>query len=223
MRRMDRHDGTHANRLIPKESSQCFIGPFAIGATGNVRPIKDLFDHRLTSTFRHLADPANRVYMLTMEGLLFEVDVATLKATEVANVLTALNIKARPHCKGGFTAQGRIVIANNGFYNYGDNDAGLFEYDGKSWRVLSRKPHMDVAARQDMGQVMFCTGWDEMSVLLSALVEGKWQPNTISWTYRVCSMSYSQLPLRGISGESSQSASTYGLFPITPPSAACWL
>ena len=173
--RVERHDGTHANRLIHKESNQCFIGPFAISATGAVRPIKDLYGHRLTSTFRHLTDPANRVYMLTMEGLLYEVDVATLKATVVVNVLTALNIKARPHFKGGYTAQGRIVIANNGFYNYGDNDAGLFEYDGKAWRVLSRKPHMDVAARQDMGQVMFATGWDEMSVLLHALVEGKWQ------------------------------------------------
>jgi hypothetical protein len=173
--RIKRHDGTHANRLIHKESSQCFIGPFAIGATGGIREIKDLFNHRLTSTFRHLTDPANRVYMLTMEGLLFEVDVTTLKATEAVNVLTALNIKARPHFKGGFTAQGRVVIANNGFYNYGDNDAGLFEFDGKSWRALSRKPHMDVAARQDMGQVLFCTGWDEMSVLFSALVEGKWQ------------------------------------------------
>lgn len=173
--KVERHDGTHANRLIHKESSQCFIGPFAIGANGDVRPIKDLYDHRLTSTFRHLTDPANRVYMLTMEGLMFEVDVKTLKATETINVLQAMNIKARPHFKGGFTAQGRVVIANNGFYEYGDNDAGLFEFDGKSWRALSRKPHMDVAARQDMGQVMFCTGWDEMSVLLWALVEGKWQ------------------------------------------------
>jgi len=175
LHRVERHDGTHANRLIHRESSQCFIGPYAISATGAVRPISSLFGHRLTSTFRHLSDPANRVYMLTMEGLLFEVDVATLKATEAANVLTALNIKARPHFKGGFTAQGRVVIANNGFYQYGDNDAGLFEYDGKAWNALSRKPHMDVAARQDMGQVLFCTGWDEMSVLLSVLVEGKWQ------------------------------------------------
>jgi hypothetical protein len=172
---VERHDGTHANRLIHKESSQCFIGPFAIDARGNVRPIKDLFDHRLTSTFRHLTDPAGRVYMLTMEGLLFEVDVATLAAKEVVNVLAAVNIKARPHFKGGYTSQGRVVIANNGFYEYGDNDAGLFEFDGKAWRVLSRKPHMDVASRQDMHNVLFASGWDESSVLLWALVKGQWQ------------------------------------------------
>jgi hypothetical protein len=34
---------------------------------------------------------------------------------------------------------------------------------------------MDVAARQNMGNVMFASGWDESSVLLSALVDGKWQ------------------------------------------------
>jgi hypothetical protein len=34
---------------------------------------------------------------------------------------------------------------------------------------------MDVAARQDMGTVLFATGWDEASVLFWALVKGKWQ------------------------------------------------
>ena len=169
------HNGTHANRMMHKESSQCFIGPYAIDAKGNHRVITTLLEHRLTATMRHLTDPAGRVYMLTMEGLLFEVDVQTLKATVAVNVIEQMGIKARPHFKGGFTGQGRVVIANNGFYNYGDNDAGLFEWDGKAWKVLSRKPHMDCAGRQDMGNVVFCSGWDEMSVVLWALVKGKWQ------------------------------------------------
>ncbi len=169
------HNGTHANRMIHKESSQCFIGPYAIDAKGNHRVITALLEHRLTATMRHLTDQAGRVYTLTMEGLLFEVDVQTLKATVVVNVIEQMGIKARPHFKGGFTGQGRVVIANNGFYNYGDNDAGLFEWDGKAWNVLSRKPHMDCAGRQDMGNVVFCSGWDEMSVVLWALVKGKWQ------------------------------------------------
>jgi len=29
------HDGTHANRLIHKESNQYFIGPYVIDAKGN--------------------------------------------------------------------------------------------------------------------------------------------------------------------------------------------
>jgi|GEM_PF-6506765 len=45
------------------------------------------------------------------------------KATVVVNVMEQKGIEARPHCKGGFTGQGRVVIANKGFYNFGENEA----------------------------------------------------------------------------------------------------
>ena len=174
--RMHLHNGTHANRLIHKESNQCFIGPYAIDLKGQWRFIKQLENVRLTATMRHLKDPAGRVYMLGMEGELFEVDVATLEAKLIGDLVKQMGIAKRPHFKGGFTAQGRVVVANNGFYEFGENDAGLFEWDGQGpWRKLSGKPHMDVAARQNMGSVLFATGWDESSVLLWALVKGKWQ------------------------------------------------
>jgi hypothetical protein len=115
------------------------------------------------------------VYMQTMEGLLFEMDVQSLKPSLVADVVKENNLKARPHFKGGFTGQGRVVVANNGFYDYGENEAGLFEYDGKRWNAISRKPHMECAGRENMGNVIFCTGWDESSVLFWALIKGKWQ------------------------------------------------
>ncbi|MCC6345262.1 MAG: hypothetical protein IT166_23880 [Bryobacterales bacterium] len=174
--RLHVHNGTHANRLIHHESNQCFIGPYAIGMNGGWRFIEDLEDHRLTATMRHLTDPANRVYQLTMEGLLMETDVGTLKSRVVANLIEAMKLTKRPHFKGGFTAQGRVVVANNGFYAYGEDGAGLFEWDGKAqWKRISGKPHMDVAARLNLGEVVFATGWDEASVLLWALVDGKWR------------------------------------------------
>ncbi|MDX1981649.1 MAG: hypothetical protein SFV51_15375 [Bryobacteraceae bacterium] len=169
------HNGTHANRLVHKESSQVFIGPYAIDAKGNWRFLEQYEEHRLTATIRHLSDPAGRVYMLTMEGLLFEHDVATHKSTLLADVVKEFRINKRPHFKGGCSGQGRVLVTNNGFYAYGENEAGLFEFDGANWRALSRKPHMDAATRADFGQVVFCTGWDESSVLLWALVGGKWQ------------------------------------------------
>jgi hypothetical protein len=170
------HNGTHANRLIHHESNQCIIGPYIIESAGKLRFIPAFQDHRLTSTMRHLVDPANRVYFLTMEGLLFEMDIATLETRLLFDLVKEMRISQPPHFKGGYTAQHRVVVANNGYYSYGDTNAGLFEWDGgKSWRRLSDKPHMDVAARQNMGNVMFASGWDESSVLLSALVEGKWQ------------------------------------------------
>lgn len=170
------HDGTHANRFIHHQSNQCFIGPYAIDMNGKFRYIPEFADHRLTSTFRHLSDPANRVYTLTMEGLLFELDVQSLKPTVLVDLVKEFQLSERPHFKGGYTAQNRIAVANNGYYAYGQNQAGLFEWDGKGkWKRLSGKPHMDVAARENMGQVMFATGWDESSVLFSALVKGQWQ------------------------------------------------
>ena len=169
------HDGTHANRLIHQESNQCFIGPYAIDAKGNFKYIPELGgDHRLTATFRHLKDPANLVYVQTMEGLLFELDVHTLKPRLAFDLIKEFGIKARPHFKGGYAGQGRIAVTNNGFYAYGENEAGLFEYDGAKWRALSRKPHLDVAARENMDRVLFATGWDESSVLLWACIKGKW-------------------------------------------------
>ncbi len=169
------HDGTHANRLIHRESNQCFIGPYVIDAKGNWKHIPEFDKHRLTSTMRHLTDPANRVYFQTMEGQFLEMDVHDLKPRPLFDLVKEMKLAARPHFKGGYTAQGRVVVANNGFYEFGDDQAGLFEYDGKTWKRLSGKPHMDVAAREDMGNALFCTGWDEASVLFWALVRGQWQ------------------------------------------------
>jgi hypothetical protein len=91
------------------------------------------------------------------------------------DLVKEMRLTKRPHFKGGCSAQGRVVVANNGFYEYGEEQAGLFEWDGRSWNRLGGKPHMDCAARADLGQVMFYTGWDEASVLLWALVKGQWQ------------------------------------------------
>ena len=145
------HNGTHANRLIHRESNQCFIGPYAIDGKGNWKHIPEFDKHRITSTMRHLTDPANRVYFQTMEGVFGEMDVNDLKPRPLFDLVKEMKLAARPHFKGGFTAQNRVVVANNGFYEYGDDQAGLFEFDGKNWNRLSGKPHMDVAARQDMG------------------------------------------------------------------------
>jgi hypothetical protein len=170
------HNGTHANRFIHHQSNQCIIGPYIIDSKGKWRFIEAFEDHRLTSTMQHLTDPANRVYFQTMEGLFFEMDISTLRPKLLFDIVKEMKMNQAPHFKGAYTAQNRVVVTNNGFYAYGDVNAGLFEWDGgKTWRRLSNKPHMDVAARQNMGNVMFATGWDESSVLLSALVDGKWQ------------------------------------------------
>jgi hypothetical protein len=172
-------NGANANRFIHAESNQCFIGPYVIDMGGKWTYLKQFDGHRLTGTMRHLTDPANLVYYITMAGVFFEMDVHTFKTRQVCDLQKEFAIKwgggVQPHFKGGYTAQNRVVVSNNGFFYYGDKNGGLFEYDGKAWKRLSDKPHMDVFAFGSFGDVMFCTGWDESSVLFRALVNGEWQ------------------------------------------------
>ena len=70
--------GTFANRMVHWDSDQAIIGPHVIDPKGNVRTFEELSKHRLTATMKHLTDPENMVYFLTMEGLLFEANVKTL-------------------------------------------------------------------------------------------------------------------------------------------------
>src|SRR5580698_5420194 len=75
----DAVDGTYANRFIHDESNQLVIGPHVIDRDHRVRTVKELIDIRLCGVARHLADPANLVYLLGMEGELFELNVRTLE------------------------------------------------------------------------------------------------------------------------------------------------
>ena len=74
--------GTPANRMIHTESEQLFIGPYVIGANGNVRviPVADMMG-RHTANARHLTEPEKMIYYGTMEEGFYEVDVDTLKVT----------------------------------------------------------------------------------------------------------------------------------------------
>jgi hypothetical protein len=179
--------GTFANRLVHWESGQAFIGPHAIDPEGRVRTIEALKTHRLTATCRHLREPERLVYFLTMEGLLFEVDVRTLEAREVADLVRELQIPegAQPHFKGAFSAQGRLVVANNTYEeeeHLGRRQAGrLAEWNGSGpWRVLERSPFVEVSGKQNprvgerYGNTLWALGSDSRSVLLRVLHGGEW-------------------------------------------------
>jgi hypothetical protein len=102
--------GTHACRMIHRESQQLFIGCYAVDAAGKVRVIpRDKLPGRLTALARHLTDPANKVLYLAQEGAVYEVDVHTLAVTELFK---------KPvegwHYKGAWTAHGRYFVAANG-------------------------------------------------------------------------------------------------------------
>lgn len=201
--------GTHACRMIHHESNQLIIGPYFIDARGNVRAcdVKNKLVGRMTAVARHLTDPANKVYFYDMEGAVYEVDVHTLDVTK-------LFAKPVPgwHGKGGYTAQGRLVIANNGESPAGkppkeylailppktDEDAGvLAEWDGKEWRVIERHQFTDVTGpggidgAPDDKAPLWAMGWDKRSVILKLLDSGKW------YTYRIPKGSHAFDPKHG--------------------------
>ena len=179
--------GTFANRLVHWDSKQAIIGPHVIDAAGNVRAFAELAKHRLTATARHLVDPKNKVYFLTMEGLLFEADVNTLETTKLADLVAELKIPkgAQPHFKGAFSAQGRLVVANNTYEEpefLGERAGGrLAEWDGQAWTVLEENPFIEVSGKQNpvaggrYGNTLFAVGWDRASVILRVLHGGEWR------------------------------------------------
>ena len=201
--------GTHACRMIHKESNQLIIGPYFISAEGKVRvvDVKTRLIGRMTAVARHLTDPANRVYFYDMEGALYEVDVHSLEVTKLFQ-------KPVPgwHGKGGYTSQGRLVISNNGESPAGkepkeflaklppksNEDAGvLAEWNGKDWRIIERREFLDVTGpggihgAPDDKSPLWTVGWDKRSLMLKLLDGGKWS------TYRLPKASYAFDPKHG--------------------------
>ena len=179
--------GTYANRLVHWETESALIGPHVIDAAGHVRTIRALQKHRLAATMRHLINPAEQVYFLTMEGLLFEVDLKTLEARQLFDLVKALEIPPgqAPHFKSGSTAQGRVVVASNRYWeeDFQGKVAGgrLAEWDGEQWTILERNPFVEVSGKQNprvgqnYGNTLYATGWNKSSVILRVLHNGQWK------------------------------------------------
>ena len=168
----DAVDGTYANRMVHYESSQMVIGPHVVDTSHNVRTVPELIDIRLCGTARHLRDPKNLVYMLGMEGELFELNVHTLEVKHLFDLTKELETPGEGSChyKDCYTANGRLVIANNDYEEtdfLGERKEGtLAEYDGEKWTVLERKPFVGVNGLGHYGETIFALGWDRSSALL---------------------------------------------------------
>uniref|UniRef100_A0A2C9KMT9 Uncharacterized protein n=1 Tax=Biomphalaria glabrata TaxID=6526 RepID=A0A2C9KMT9_BIOGL len=125
------HRSTFANRILHRQTSQIIIGAWVIDMFGNVRTFKDLLDVRVASTAEHLTKPETMVYMLGMDGPLWECDVTTLDCSQLFDLVKTLDIPAsqgeQPHFKASHTMNGRLVVASNTFEL---NDfKGLTEYN----------------------------------------------------------------------------------------------
>ncbi len=184
--------GTYANRMVHQQSNQAIIGPHIISNKGSVRTFTSLVSHRLTATINHLTKPDSLVYFLTMEGLLFEANVYSLQTKQVANLISELYgnksydqlIKEGIyiHFKGGYTGNGRVIVANNSYQNEdytGVVKGGrLAEWKGDKWKVLDSTAYIEVNGKANSiyGNGIWATGWDRASVKLKfySPAENKW-------------------------------------------------
>jgi len=174
-------DGTYANRFVHTPTNQLIIGPHVIDADRNVRTVNELAKYRLTGVMTHLHDPERLVYVLGMEGEFFELDLLTLAVTKLDELTERLGISRRVHFKAGYTAFGRVVVANN---TYGPeefageaNEGRLAEWDGTEWRIIDRNPYVEVIGRGSFGKTIFAMGWDRASAILMVYTEndGTWR------------------------------------------------
>jgi hypothetical protein len=172
--------GTYANRILHSHSNQILIGPHVIDMQGRIATIDAFREHRLAATMPHTADPENKALYLTMEGLLFEVDLHTLEATVLFNLLDELEVAgdAYSHFKAGYAIDNRIFVTNNTYedrdFSGEEQDGRLAMFDGASWQVIERNPYVEVAGRTNMGKAVFATGWDRASAKMKVLVGDEW-------------------------------------------------
>jgi hypothetical protein len=143
--------GTHAGRLIHKESQQLFIGCYVIDQQGKVRVIdRTALPGRLTAITRHLTDPENKLYFYSQECSLYEVNVHSLEVT-----LLFKKPVAGWHAKGAYTGQGVLVVGHNG------EEIAPSPY----WEAYYREPQKTLDAVKPYLQTSTTNGPDDMGVL----------------------------------------------------------
>lgn len=177
--------GTHANRMVHRESNQLIIGLYFIDCNGGIRSISpELVQGRMTAVARHLTDPANKVYFFSMEEGLYEVDVNTLQVNTLLEDQLFKNLRLvlpGVHGKGAYAGQKRFVIAKNGI------GGSLAEWDGNgkpgepaSWNIVDANKYTDITGPDgiygspDDTSPLWALGWDHKSVLLNVCEGGNW-------------------------------------------------
>lgn len=170
------HRSTFANRLLHKETSQIIIGAWIIDTEGKVRVFQDLLNVRIAATAEHLVYPTWMVYMLGMDGPLWECDILTLNCTQLFDLVKELEIPAgegeQPHFKAAHTMNGRLVVATNTFeeadFTGSQHGGRLAEWKGpgSNWTIIASTAFVEVTGRRNFGQVIYALGWDAASVIL---------------------------------------------------------
>lgn len=170
-------DGTYTNRFVHFPTNQLVIGPHVIDANHQIRTVPELRPLRVCGTTRHLTRPDTHVYVLCMEGELFELDLTSLECQQIADLNEVLNTEGegQVHYKDCYTSFGRLVVCSNEYHEpdwAGEQAQGrLAEFDGQNWKILERKPFTAISGRHEFGGTIFASGWDRASAILNVYTE----------------------------------------------------
>ncbi len=186
--------GTPANRMIHRESNQLFIGPYVVDSQGKIRVIsyKTMYG-RPTANARHLTDPANKIYLATMEEGLYEIDVHSLDVKELWRDEQKKGGRHSDlpgyHGKGMYSGHGLIVYANNGEHGEAalkrpDVPSGcLASWNGtdEKWQIVSRRQFTEVTGPggiygndNSSKDPIWSVGWDHRSLIVMWLDDKGW-------------------------------------------------
>lgn len=180
-------DGTYTNRFVHFKTNQLVIGPHVIDANHTIRTVPELRPLRVCGTTWHLTDPDNKVYVLAMEGEVFELNLHTLECKQVFDLQKELGTEgeSKTHFKDCYCHFGKLVVCSNEYMEAdwkGERSQGrLAEYDGKTWTVIERKPFIGFGGRGTFCETIFSNGWDQASAILKV-----WTKPDNKWTtYRL--------------------------------------
>ncbi|KAH9500226.1 hypothetical protein Btru_077508 [Bulinus truncatus] len=174
------HNSTFANRLLHRQTNQIIIGAWVVDMLGRIRTFEDLLYVRVAATAEHLTNPETMVYMLGMEGPLWECDVMmTLNCSQVFDLVEELGIPAsqgeQPHFKAAHTMNGRLVVA---CITTKPNDTNILHQGGRlaewkgpegNWTIIEETAFVEVIGRNSFGRVIYALGRDYRSVILKVL------------------------------------------------------
>ena len=165
-------DGTYTNRFVHYPTNQLVIGPHVIDDGHRVRTVPELAPLRVCGTCRHMTRAEEWVYVLCMEGELFELNLRTLECVQLFDLNQELGTlgEHKVHYKDCYCCFGRLVVCSNEYHEpdwRGDQSQGrLAEWDGTRWTVLEHRPFTAVSGRHEFGGTIFASGWDQASALL---------------------------------------------------------
>ncbi|KAH9500232.1 hypothetical protein Btru_077534 [Bulinus truncatus] len=176
MEKVRDHNSTFANRLLHRQTNQIIIGAWVVDMLGQIKTFRDLLYVRVAATAEHLTSPETMVYMLSMDGPLWECDVIAMNCTQVFDLVEELSIPTsqgeQPHFKAAHTMNGRLVVASNTFelndFKGLQHGGRLAEWTGpgNNWTILEKTAFVEVTGRRNFGRVIYALGWDYRSVIL---------------------------------------------------------